>query len=70
MGAFEEAVKKKEDEMAEKKSSAIRDVASSARIASMKEQERQKALEKGAAMREQLKPGSMQPKTSMGYAKK
>jgi hypothetical protein len=33
-------------------------------------EEKAKAMEKGAAMREQTKPGSMQSKTGMGPAKK
>jgi len=59
MGAFEDAVKKKEDEAAAKKADAaarfnasVRDLAGSARIAAMKEEERGKAMKKYASMKE------------------
>ncbi len=55
MGAFEDAVKKKEDEAAAKKAAAMRsisEIGSSARIAAMKEEERGKAMKKYASMKE------------------
>jgi hypothetical protein len=49
---------------------AMQDADRGIRLERMKEEERRKAMEKGAAMREQTKPGSMQSKTGMGPAKK
>lgn len=64
----------REDDMAAKNgkglSESIQSVGSSAKLAMMKESERAKAMEKGAAVSAKLKGGPLPTKTVTGPAKK
>lgn len=74
MTSFDKAVEKKMKELSAEPTfegpGSMEMLARRAKSEAAGVEEKAKAMEKGAAMREQTKPGSMQSKTGMGPAKK